>query len=301
MKLGYRDRIVILIAIIAIILGIGIFVFIKPKWEKLNTNKETLETLNTEWDAKLLEFDRIPARQDNIKDRYKTGVDKAAMFTDEMDSIQLESFLRDKFVNNEKYTEDKVQLKDTFSVTDVSTSSVNYYYYVPNIVTYPLYESADLDGSLAKEAAEKLLDSNILSARSSQTVGSGSSTMKFLINREDTMDLLNQINDYANKNKDAMLIESVSLKEADFNENIEVEEDEEQGEPELDEEGNPIEQAPKNNKDKKTNGPKVKKDYTEVTIVYRALYMQEPTEPDVGPSYDKTIWDGDAWRTAVAE
>jgi hypothetical protein len=302
MKLGYRDRIVILIAIIAIIVGLGIFVFIKPKWEKLNNNKETLETLNTEWDAKLLEFDRIPARQDNIKERYSQGNQIAQEFTDEMDSVQLENFLRDKFVNNDKFTEDKVKLTDTLSVSDISTSSVNYYYYVPNIVTYPLYEYADLDGSLAKDAAAKLLDSNILSARSSQTVGSGSATMKFVINREDTMELLNQINDYAAKNKDAMLIESVSLKEADFNENIEVEEDEEAGEPELDEDGNPIEAAPKAKEGTNNNNKnKVKKDYTEVTVIYRVYYMQEPTEPDVGPKYDKTIWDGDAWRTAVAE
>ena len=42
MKLGYRDRVVLIIAIIVVILGIGIFVFIKPKWESLNENKERL-------------------------------------------------------------------------------------------------------------------------------------------------------------------------------------------------------------------------------------------------------------------
>ena len=58
MKLSYRDRIVILIAIIVVILGLGIFLLIKPAWQKLNKSMEEFETLNTEWDAKLLEFAR---------------------------------------------------------------------------------------------------------------------------------------------------------------------------------------------------------------------------------------------------
>lgn len=292
MKLGYRDRIIILVVLIVVILGLGIFLFVKPQWEKLNTNKETLETVEADWEAKLTEFDRIPARQETIKSRYQDGLTLAAEFTDEMTSIELDQFLRDKFINTEQNTADEVRVKDSINISNLGTSSLSYYYYIPNIVTYPLYESADLDGSLALEAAQKLLDSNILSARSTQTVGSSSATLKLLINREDTMTLLDAVNEYATKNKDAMLIESVTLAEADFNENLEVEEQEQQ----YDEDGNPI----------PTDAPQVglndtRKDYTDVTIAYRVFYMQEPTEPDVGPAYDKTIWDGDAWRTAVAE
>ena len=302
MKLSYRDRIVILIAIIVVILGLGIFLLIKPAWQKLNKSKEEFETLNTEWDAKLLEFDRIPARQENIQQRYEEGKKLATEFTDEMSSVELDKFLRNQFINTQQNIDDEVAVKGNFDITDAGTSSLSYYYYAPDIVTYPLYESADLDGSLALEAAKKLLDSNILSARAAQTVGSSSSTFTLLINRKDTMDLLDAVKKYAEANKDAMLIESVTLKEADFNENLEEEEEEggQQAEPETDEDGNPIAPAGKN--DEKANTiPDVKKDYTEVTITYRAYYVQAPTKPDVGDKYDKTIWDGEGWRTAAAE
>lgn len=291
MKLGYRDRIIILIVLVVVILGLGIFLFIKPKWETLNSNKETLANLETEWDAKMLEFDRIPARQDIIKQRYETGKQLSTEFTDEMGAVELDQFLRDQFVNTPQNIDDEVKVKDTFSVTELGTSSINYYYYVPNIVTYPLYEYADLDGSLAVEAAKELLESNILSARSSQTVGSSSATVKLMINRANTMTLIDAVNEYAVKNKDAMLIESIALKDADFNENVEMEDED----VEYDEDGNVIGGGEAQTADGS------KKDFTEVTIVYRAYFMQEPTEPDVGPAYDKTIWDGDAWRTAVAE
>lgn len=292
MKLGYRDRIIILIVLVIVILGLGIFLFIKPQWEKLNANKEKRESLEASWEAKLTEFDRIPARQQTIKDRYQEGLQLSTEFTDEMTSVELDKFLRDQFINTPKNTEDEVRVKDTVTISDIGTTSLSYYYYIPNIVTYPLYESADLDGSLALEAAKKLLDSNILSARSTQTVGSGSATIKLVINREDTMALLDAVNEYATKNKDAMLIESVTLDDAEFNEKLKVEEEDQQ----YDEEGNPIPG------DEPTVGLNdTRKDYTDVTITYRAFYIQEPKEPDVGPSYDKTIWDGDAWRTAVAE
>lgn len=297
MKLGYRERITILVVIVIVILGLGIFLLIKPAWEKLSTNKETRDQLQTEWDAKMLEFDRIPARQDNIKQRYKEGVDLSAEFTDEMDSVQLDQFLRDKFINTPQNTEDEVKVQDSITISDISTSSLNYYYYVPNIVTYPLYEHADLDGSLALDAAKKLMDSNILAARSSQTVASGSAEISLLINREDTMTLLDAVKDYAEKNKDAMIIESVQLDEADFNENIEVEEEQQQ-ETQFDDEGNPI---PNTQQATTTNNDGTKKGYTKVTINYRVFYMQEPTEPDVGPAYNKSIWEGDGWRTATVE
>lgn len=293
MKLGYRDRIIILVVLVIVILGLGIFLFVKPQWEKLNSNKETLETLEDDWEQKLTEFDRIPARQQTIKERYQEGLTLSTEFTDEMTSVELDQFLRDKFINTPQNLENDVRVKDSISISNLGTSSISYYYYVPSIVTYPLYEAADLDGSLALEAAKKLLDSNILAARSTQTVGSSSATLKLKINREDTMTLLDAVNTYAAQNKDAMLIESVTLEAADFNENLVLEDEEDQ---QYDEEGNPIA-----GEEAATGLNDLRKGYTDVTIAYRVFYMQEPTEPDVGPAYDKTIWDGDAWRTAVAE
>ncbi|MCQ2416390.1 MAG: hypothetical protein MJ071_01105 [Oscillospiraceae bacterium] len=295
MKLGYRDRLILMVVIVVVILGIGIFVFIKPQWEKLNANKETLKTVTNEWETKLLDFDKIPKMQNSIKKKYNEATDIAAEFTDEMDSIQLEELMQG-FVNNDQFKADKVTAKNSVAVTDETVSTLNYYYYVPNFVTYPLYESADLDGSLAIELLEKLLESDILSARASQSVGTGTSTYTLEINREDTMALLNAIKEYADKNKDAMMITNVKILEPGFNENIE---DNEKGQQAVDEEGNPVEAAPQ--AQKKDDNKDIKPNYTEVEITYKAYYIQEPTEPDVGKAYDSEVWNGNEWRNAVAE
>lgn len=295
MKFGYRDRIILLIVLVVIILGVGIFLFIKPKWETLNTNKATLETTQADWDTKLLEFDRIPVRQESINKKYQKSTEIVKEFTDSMSSIELEEFLQKNFINIDKFKEDEVELRDSFTVSNEKTTTMNYYYLTPNIVTYPLYEYADLDGSLAKAAEKIMHDSNVLSSRTSQTVAAGTSNFTLLINREDVLSLLDAVSAYATKNKDAMLIKSVEIKDYDFNK----EEEEADNNQQVDEDGNPVGGAQKPDETKKKDYEKA--NYTEVTINYEVYYMQAPTKPDVGPSYDKTIWDGNEWRNAVAE
>lgn len=301
MKFGYRDRIILLVMCILIILGIGIFVFIRPKWQKLKINEQSLKDAQNNWDTQLTEFRRIPAKQGNIQKRYTKAHDISLGFTDEMDAVQMDEFLRETFFNNEEqYIENKVRLQDGLSVMDEGTSSLSYYYYTPSIVTYPLYELADLDGSLKKAAAEKRHDATILSSRSTQTVGIGKSTLVFRMKREDAWKFIDTVSEYAKKKSDAMRITRVSIADYDFNESLAEEEGEQQFRTEVDEEGNEH-QVPitKENED----GEKTDKipEYTNVTFEYEVYYMQEPTQPYVGPEYKESIWDGDEWRTARVE
>lgn len=295
MKLGYRDRIILIVAIVIIILGIGIFVFIKPKYEKLKKNQEQLEKAQTAWDAKLEEFKRIPLRQDSIEKTYQEGLKVSEYFTDEMTAVDVDKLMQ-QFLNTDEYIEHQVSAKKTSAFTDEAASAINYFYYRPNVVTYPLYEAADLDDSLAKATAEKLKDVNVLAAKKAQTIGMGQSSFTVQIKREDLMSFLDAVYKYANDHKDAMMITNVKLDDAEFNEDIEG--DEQQQEQQLDADGNPI---PQQNNNQQNNNTKEKKDYTEVTILYKALYIQEPQKPDVGPEYDEKIWDGNEWRTMVAE
>ena len=115
------------------------------------------------------------------------------------------------------------------------------------------------------------------------------------------MAIVDAVKKYAEDHKDAMMIRSIEMKECDFNENIEDENGEHE-ETYIDDNGIEQTRIVKNdNKNGDNNAKKdVKKDFTEVKIHYDVYYMQEPTEPDVGPEYKPEIWDGDGWRTAVA-
>lgn len=287
MKFGYRDRIVLLIACVIIIFGIGIVLFIKPKYEDLKTDKKARDKAKQEWTEQLSKFEGIPDRQKKLEDDFKTATDEAKNFVTAMDGVELDDFLREKFMNTEEHIEHGVRLNGNLSVSDQSSTSLSYYYYSPSVVTYPLYELADMDGSLARAAAEKRYEADVLSSRASQSVGAGDATFSVIVNRKDAMALIDGIHDYAVKNKDAMLLHSVSFSDYKF-----------LGGLELDENG----QVKKDDTAQPTTGGEEEEEEdlggtSLMTVSYSVYYMQEPTKPDVGPSYDPDVWKTDAWRT----
>lgn len=285
MKLGYRDRIILLVVLVVVILAIGIFVFIKPQWKKLTENQKKLETAKTEWSETLQSFERINTMRETITKRRGEAYDISQVFTDEMDATQLDQFIQENFINIDKFKEDKVELVNNIAVGDEASTSLGYYYYTPSVVTYPLYEYADFDGSLAKATAEKLNESTVLGGRDAQNVGVGNATLTLKITREDTMALIDSVRAYAEEHKDAMLIQSISIKEYDFN-------------------GKPSEAGATPNPEAPATPAAGEEDnvtpgYTEVTFVYQVFYMQEPTEVKeaVGPAYDASVWDGNEWKS----
>lgn len=293
MKLGYRDRIILLIVMIIVVFAIGIFVFIKPQWEALEANKSALATAEKDWDDQLVKFNDINTIRDNINKRYEEALTISEGFTDEMDSTQLDQFLQETFMNTEKHIKNGVQLADSSAISDYGTASMPYYYYTPGVVTYPLYEYADFDGSLEAATKEKLKESTILAGRSTQTVGNGSAQLIFKINREDTMALIDAVRKYALDNNDAILLKSVEITDYDFN-----------GTPlERDDEGNIIEDPEEPAEGENGEEPLDPEDigYTQVAFDFQVYFMQEPTKPDVGEAYDASIWEGDAWKTYTSE
>ncbi|MBQ8921653.1 MAG: hypothetical protein IJ060_05770 [Oscillospiraceae bacterium] len=304
MKFGYRDRIILLIVCVVVIFAVGIFVFIKPKWEELNRDQDQLKTVQETWDKQVKNYDQITTRQGVITKKYEDAKTISENFTDTMSSVEMEEFLRNEFLNIEKFKTDEVQIRDSFAVSDESSATLSYYYYTPNVVTYPLLENADLDGSLAKTAQEKRKEVDFLAARSSQAVGSGTASFTLRINREDTMALLDAVKAYAEKSgsENAMLITSVQLKDCDFNEDLKADNkgnanaNANAGEGEGDAQ---VQAGNNNNTGETADGEKP--GYTDVIIEYRAYYVQEPTQPYTGDPYDPKIWNGNEWRTKVAQ
>ena len=138
MKLAYRDRILLLIICVVIILGIGGFVFIKPKYEKLQKAEKSYKDASDAWDLKLIEYDGIPKYQKTIEDRRQAAYDISTNFTDEMDAVALDKFLQENFLNTPENIQYKTRLKSALSVSDEGTTGMGYYYYTPSIVSYPL-------------------------------------------------------------------------------------------------------------------------------------------------------------------
>lgn len=326
MKLGYRDRVILLVACVIIIFCIGIFLFIKPTWEKLNKNEEVLKTESEKWNIQLEQFNNITRMQDNINKKYEKGKELSTEFTPAMNSIEFDRFMQ-KFINTDTHLANGLDVKGGVTFMDEGVSSISYYTYTPRVLTYPLYELADMDGSLKTATQEKLKESDILSKLPSQSAGANRITLNLKTTRQDLMNLLETIHKYAEDNHDAMLVHSVSINDYTFGlepgEVLEI-----PTEIEKDEDGN-IKRAeftvktseanykPEDSTSTPASTPDTttdtkKKDdsdkqrdtsmigYSEVNIDYELYSMQEPTKPDVGPAYNSAIWDGDEWQSYVS-
>lgn len=326
MKLGYRDRVILLVACVIIIFCIGIFIFIKPKWEELQKNEETLKSDEEKWDQQLDQFSSITTKQESINKKYEQGKKVAEEFTPTMDSIEFDRFLQKNFMNTDTHVANGLKVLGSVSFRDAGTTSINYYYYTPSVITYPLYTLADMDGSLAAATKKKLEESSTLAKLPGQTVSSGRTSLTLVTTKQDLMKLLKSVHDYATSNHDAMLIHSVSISDYSFNlqpgEKLEIaeeiEKDEETGKikpaemkvVKVTKEGADAAQPTENQTDaqtgtkkdenKKTNS-EYKEGYSQVVIDYEAYYLQEPMKPDVGPAYDATVWDSDTWQNYTSQ
>jgi len=293
MKFGYRDRIILLIAVVVIIFGIGIFVFIKPKYEDMKKDKKSRDDAKNTWETQLLEFDSIEAKQTYIKNKYQEALTMSENFTPEMDAAELDQFFQNQFFNNaeKNYKKNGTKLNNSLTVSDEGTAAIGYYYYTPSILTYPLYEYADLDGSLAKAAEEKRAYSDLLSSHQAQTAGAGTASFTVHINKADFNEFMDSLHEYAESKKDAMIINSISFAKYNFN-----------GKPlERDDEGKITGTRPDDLKEELEAVDDEDLGYTDVSVTYTVYYMQEPTEPDVGDKYDKAIWEGEEWRNFKLE
>jgi hypothetical protein len=291
MKFGYRDRIVLLIACVVIILGIGIFVFIKPKYEKMRKDEKSLKDERDSWALKLDDYAGIPKYQKSIQEKRDDANTIALNFTDEMDATKLDQFLQENFLNTEKNIQYDTKLQGALSVSDESATSVGYYYYTPNIVSYPLMEYADLDGSLQKALDEKRADQAVFGTRAVQSVGVGNANFAVKISKENCMEFIDAVRKFAEDHSDAMILNSVSIEDIKFNGGKTVERDKD---------GKLTGTRPENLPDKYKDVKDEDLGYSNVNFNYSVYYMQEPTGVDVGPEYQPSIWDGNEWRNYKA-
>lgn len=187
MKLSYRDRIILIfVSLIAIVL-LGIFLGIKPLSQEIKTNRAELEKQEKALAEIQKEIDRIPVLEKDIDESYKASDQIARKFTEQREPNELDKFLQ-PIIDGSAFN-----VNSTFYPGEPSVVNLEYYYVTPNILTYPLAEAADLDGSLSKEAASKMLNTVVLSARSVEGVAGSSVEFDFKAKKADIMKFIDDI------------------------------------------------------------------------------------------------------------
>ena len=202
-EMSYRDKMIILIITVIIILAVGFFALIRPKYNALVADRNTYEETKTEWDGLEAKINQIPVLKDAITTSYNESKKIAEMFVNEAFQTEDDSFDSGK-INQvfEEYIQtmvDESELKvNKLEIEGVTAEALEYYYYTPNVVTYSLLESADINGNYAQEVTDLLKVSNALQERETAEVMVNRVNLEFLGKKENLMSFLTKITEDEN-------------------------------------------------------------------------------------------------------
>ena len=227
--MSYRDKMVILAISIVVILLVGFFALIRPTYNKLVADTNTYNTVKTEWDGIEQKISAIPALKDTITDTYNESKKLADKFVNEAfpDTYNMEhsSYTIDQYLQTAIDESELTVLNYTQS--DPASAIVDYKFHVPQVVSYPLLESADVNGKYAQDVADLLLTSATLATTEKATMMASNISLSVEGTREEIMMFLEKIRDEEN----TLIINSLSIPDYQFNGGREVVTVNEEGQP----------------------------------------------------------------------
>ncbi len=228
MELSRRDRMLLLGLGVIVIVLVGIFVFIKPKYEEIQTHQATYEETKTTWDGIDQKIESIPSIETNITELYKSALSDAQLFvntafvTENADMVSGKTSMEiDQYLQN-IITENELELEiSALTLAEASTSTLSYYYYTPNVLTYALLESADINGNYADKAASAVNVETVVSGYDTVDLMTATVSISLSATKEQIMAFLQAISE----DKNAVLITAFDISNYAFTDGLEIDEE----------------------------------------------------------------------------
>lgn len=223
MKLTKAEKTIAIIFVVALILGVGIFAFIYPQYQKIGKNQKNLESKKQEYATLMETLSREATINDEIKAAYDKAKDSSDCFYEDMTTEEADVIMHELM--------DAIKRDlDSLSIANFATTSLSVSFLDEVEVTYPLKEYSKSDiimpGAAAKEdtsgaAAEndtgeptgtgeetELTEEELrLLLSSSETVGSIALTFEVIADTDGLLEFL----DYIAELPKASYISNVSL------------------------------------------------------------------------------------------
>lgn len=133
MKLTKAEKTIAIIFVVALILGVGIFVLIYPQYTNIGKNQKSLDSKKKEYATLVQTLERESTINDEIKTAYNAAKDLSDCFYQDMTTYEADVTARALMADINKTIE-------TLSVSPFSTSSLSVSFYDSIDVTYPLKE-----------------------------------------------------------------------------------------------------------------------------------------------------------------
>ncbi len=210
MKLSKQERIGALVILAIVILALGGFLLIKPKFESVGTTTETLATKVLELKAAQEKAERKGPLKDQILDAYKEGEHMADMFFPELKDYEADNAFREFILG----CKSRVVVEDV-TVGAPETESLSATFYAPATVEYALKSYATQGVEASEEEVDLLARQAMLMEALSEPQEIGASTVVFTVRgltNEDLLDFCDEVNTYTKKENETDTRKAVMLK-----------------------------------------------------------------------------------------
>ncbi len=145
MKLSYRDKVIFICAIVIVVLVAGFFVFIKPKYQEMNSAKRKLESKEAEKVEVQEKIDTLTPLVEQLKATAEEVKELQDRFIPEQDPYLNEQFIREILDQN------NVEVKSMVTTYTSAEDLEDYVVYPTNVVAYDLLVQGDLYNELPEE------------------------------------------------------------------------------------------------------------------------------------------------------
>jgi hypothetical protein len=184
---------------VIIILAVGFFGLIRPKYNTLVEDRAVCQATQDEYDGVQAKISQIEPLKTGITEDYNNSKEIAEMFVNE--AFQSVNDTYDNLKANlimEQYVqpiieESELKVSD-FTLGGINSSSIEYYYYTPNVLTYSLLESADVNGNYAQEVTDLLKQSSTLSEKDTAEMMTNTLSLSVTGKKENLMTFLAKLN-----------------------------------------------------------------------------------------------------------
>lgn len=179
MKISKQERILIVVFLVAAIIGVGIFVFILPNFNKIGDNNKQLASVNKQLADINKQLEHESTIDKDISDAYEKGKNLADKFFNDLTEYEADEIMR-KFISQGK----DITI-DGLTISPFSTQALSVSVFSPTEVTYPLkdfantvVETPDKETDFSKLSTRELvmyakkLQATLLAASEPVTVGS---------------------------------------------------------------------------------------------------------------------------------
>ena len=227
MKLSYREKVGLLIVVILAVVIIFVAWPIKAIKGNIKSHKEEQAKVKVTYDDTQRKIDEIPTIEGNIKAVYESSKDLSSKFVEHMSNVEVAKYF-ETLLNKAPYKKagkNDLEINGSLKIENAKSDEIEFYYYVPDVITYPILKAADTNGNLLEKNDSKLYNKAVNAVRMEELEEQEVEIRTVRVPMRFTKEALLKLEDELKENETGVRISSVKVDDYTFGYITELPED----------------------------------------------------------------------------